>query len=400
MADCSIADRSIVKGQLLAKRRGVWRCYLDEIAGSDKLELGAVVTLSWLGTSCTGTVLRSGAADTTVDAVIVGGRADHAKLLPASMYDYQLPVSLVLSKILQDAGERQSPTIAAVQLTRTLARYVRRAGTLGDQLDQLVDTLGAVWRVLLDGSVWIGVDTWTAAAPFDHVLSEGWAPSSGAVPILPEALGLLPGQLYTGPGGGGPRVSIRVGDIAYGITPDTSSATIYALDERAAAGESRLSQALRSVIGEETAPHFWRQTFAGRVVQQRSDGTIDVDPDHPELDDLTSVQVRVPVPGAKVRVAVNARCDLVFEDGDPERAIATVYAPGDADKPVARKGDPAGWITWEIATVGTSGGTAVISLDWVSTNPGFPAPPPGVAPPGKYARALTITGGSPDLSLP
>lgn len=398
MADCSISGRSIVKGKLLAKRRGVWRCYLDEIAGTEALSVGSVVTLSWLGTSCTGTVLRSGAADTTVDAVIVGGRADHAKLLPAAMYDYQLPVSMVLSRILRDGGEQQSSKIEASILGKTLTRYVRSAGTIGDQLDQLADTIGATWRVLLDGSVWIGVDSWTAAAPFDHVLSEGWAPSSGAAPILPEALGLLPGQLYTGPGGGGPQVNIYVGDIAYAITQDASTATIYALDGRALAAESRLSQALRSVIREELAPSFWRQTFAGRVVQQRSDGTIDVDPDHPALDDLTSVAVRVPVPGAKLRVAAGSRCDVVFEDGDPLRAVATVYAPGNADRSVARKGDPVGWLTFTMGSI--EGLPCIVSVGWVDTNPGLPPPPPGVVPPGSYSQALTITGGSPDLSLP
>lgn len=395
MADCSVAGRSIVRGKLLAKRRGAWRCYLDEIAGDAALKIGSVVTITWLGVSCTGRVLRSGAADTTVDALIVGGRADHAELLPAAMYDYQLPMSMVLGYILKDGGEQQSATIDAALLSKTLQRYVRRAGTLGDQLDQLADTLGATWRILLDGLVWIGIDLWTAAAPFDHVLSEGWAPSSGAVPILPEALGLLPGQLYTGPGGGGPQVSIRVGDILYAITPDSSTATIYALDSRADAGESRLSQALRSVIDEQTAPHFWRQTFGGQVIQQRGDGSLDVKMDHPAFKGapLTSVGVRVPVPGAKLRVQADDRCDVIFEDGDPLRATATVYIPGNADKPVALKGSKVD--VGSLTVTATAMGTFV----WTYTD-GF-----GVLKTGVLGDPIELVGKitddcSPDLSLP
>ena len=390
MADCSVAGQPLIRGSLVIKRRGNWTAYLDEIGGAGVPS--GQVTLDWLGTSCRGTVLRSGSADTSIQAYMVGGKGNGARALPAKMYDYQLPAKLVLADILRDADEAQSSTIAPSLLSRTITRYVRRAGNLGQQLDQLAGKLGVTWRFLLDGSVWLGVDDWQPAGQFQHILSEDYAPASGVVPLLPEALGLRPGQLYLGPQGG-PAVSIYVGEIVYRIAPDESSATIYALNPQGLTAEGRLSQALRTVIREETAHVDWFKTHTGRVIQQRSDGSLDIELDDKNVPPLTSAGYRVLPAGAKLTIQANARCDVVFEDGDSERAVALLYQPGAGGHPVARQDDPVGWLIWTTGTVGTGGATVVISVGWSAVDPGPLTPP-------LFKQALHITGGSPDLSLP
>lgn len=395
MADVTINGQGVVRARLLLKRRGNWTCYLDEIAG-DSVPSG-VVTMSWLGTNCSGYALRSGTADTSIRAYVVGGAGNGGRALPAKMYDYQLPVSMVLRDILQDAGEQQSATIAPELLTSTIQRYVRRAGNLGQQLDQLADKLGVTWRVLLDGTVWLGIDTWQPATSFPHVLSEDWAPASGCVPLLPETLGVLPGQLYTGPTNG-PAVNAYCGEIVYTIEPDASAATIYALHPQGLTAEGRLSTALRTVIDEQTAHLDYHATKAGRVIQQRQlDGTLDIELDDKDFPPLTSVGYRVLPAGAKLTVAADARCDVVFEDGDSARAVALLYQPGAGGHPAARKDDPVGWLLITAAVV--AGIPVVVQSGWTATNPGL-TPPPIPLTAGSYAQPMYITGGSPDLSLP
>jgi hypothetical protein len=310
------------------------------------------------------------------------------------MYDYQVPVFMILQAIITEQGEQASATISVDLLKRTLPRYTKVAGTFGQQLDQLADALGCVWRILLDGSLWIGVDTFAAAAAFDHVLSADWRPGSSRLLIEPDAVGLLPGQSYSGPQGyTGAAFSVRVGDIKYCIGPEKTTAIAWALDARAD-GESGISQPLRAIIREETAQSRYHKPHAGKVLLQRPDGTLDVKLDDPDFADITSAQVRVPVAGAKLAVPRDARCIVEFEEGNENLAVVTSYAVGNAQYAVALKGGR--------VDVGTLVFTAV--ANGVLT--GKLTPPTGMGPVQNFALGVPITlvgkiaDGSPDISLP
>jgi hypothetical protein len=329
-----------------------------------------------------------------VDAVITGGRTEHSKRLSAAMYDYQLPVAIVLQGILSEQGEQGSTTIDTALLRRTLARYNKVAGTLGQQLDQLADALGVVWRILLDGSVWLGVDAYATAGPFEHVLSAEWRPGSSRLLIEPDTVGLLPGQSYSGPQGyTGAAFAVRVSDIKYCLGPEKTTAIAWALDARAD-GESGISQPLRAIIREETAQSRYHKPHAGKVLLQRPDGTLDVKLDDPDFADLTSVQVRVPVAGAKLTVPRDARCIVEFEEGDENLAVVTSYAVGNAQYAVALKGGrvDVGTIQFIAVANGVLTGTYI--------------PPTGMGSPRPFVLGdvISLVGkiadGSPDISLP
>ena len=392
MADASVGSSGIVNGSLLIKRRGNWTLYANDLDGDDAPS--GVVSCEWLGTQLLGHVLRSGKADGAVDAVITGGRTEHSKRLSAAMYDYQVPVFMILQAIITEQGEQASATISVDLLKRTLPRYTKVAGTFGQQLDQLADALGCVWRILLDGSLWIGVDTFAAAAAFDHVLSADWRPGSSRLLIEPDAVGLLPGQSYSGPQGyTGAAFSVRVGDIKYCIGPEKTTAIAWALDARAD-GESGISQPLRAIIREETAQSRYHKPHAGKVLLQRPDGTLDVKLDDPDFADLTSAQVRVPVAGAKLTVPLDARCIVEFEEGDENLAVVTSYAVGNAQYAVALKGGrvDVGTIQFIAVANGVLTGTYI--------------PPIGMGSPRPFVLGdvISLVGkiadGSPDISLP
>lgn len=387
MADVTLNGSAVLKGRLLLKRRGNWLAYLDEL-DMDAAPSGEV-TLRWLGTECKGYVLRSGLADGVVSAQVIGGRGGGGKLLPAKMYDYQFPLSMVLDDILRDAGEALSAAADQAVLTRSMARYVRLAGDLGHQLDQLADRVGAVWRFLPDGSVWFGVDAWPAAPAFEHELRAEWTPATNIVPIAPEALGVLPGQRYTGPAKRPDlAMDVRVATAAYSITPDSSLAELYALGTQAPGGESALSQALRDIVDEQTQKRDWDRVYTGRVIQQRGDGTLDLEMADKRLPELTSVQVRGPVARGRITVPAGAIANVIFEDGDLERAVAVGYqlaGATDQTKPTAREGDSVSVDLWFItAPVGQSGATVVIGIS--------PTAPPAPTPPAQ-AFKVTLTAG-------
>lgn len=57
---------------------------------------------------------------------------------------------------------------------------------------------------------------------------------------------------------------------------------------------------------------------------------------------MTSVPIRVPVPGMKVIIpgdATDVRCSIVFENGDPTRYAAHLFDAGAGGKKIARVDD-------------------------------------------------------------
>lgn len=116
--------------------------------------------------------------------------------------------------------------------------------------------------------------------------------------------------------------------------------------------------------------------------------------DDPDFADLTSVQVRVPVAGAKLTVPRDARCIVEFEDGNHNLAVVTSYAVGNAQYAVALKGGrvDVGTIKFIAVANGVLTGTYI--------------PPTGMGSPRPFVLGdvISLVGkiadGSPDISLP
>jgi len=88
----------------------------------------------------------------------------------------------------------------------------------------------------------------------------------------------------------------------------------------------RFKSAITSIVERIVGTRILDCTaFPARVVVQRDDGTLDVDPDDPRLPGMTSLPIRG-LPGVTVRVRPDARVLVTFENGDPRLPIATLFA--------------------------------------------------------------------------
>jgi hypothetical protein len=330
------------------------------------------------------------------------------------MYDLQVSVSMVANDILTEAGESLSVTSGTGTLSAALGSWVRRAGTAADQLSALCDAVGAVWRVELDGSIFVGTDAYPVITGWDHdVPQDGWNPGYGSLRVQTTELGAAPGQSYLGtiPGLDSPR---RIGGVCY-TTGDGPQGWLYFVDERAPESDNQ-AHALREFVRETMRGVEWFPSVSGRVAVQRADGTLDVYPDDKRLPSLTSVRLRLPVPGAKLVVVPGSQVTVLFENGDPRQRVAVAYAGGNATAPVALVGDNTNTGTLTIATAlaGTPpSGTIVVSY---VDGAGLPGPQPSpltitvasgliidVTPPGVVLFSLLgkITGpGSQYLKIP
>lgn len=158
MATLTVAGFPVVRGRVTVPRVGPW--HAEVRLDADAPPSGAVA-LSWGDGAATwsGYVLptRSGTYATGGPSQVrlVGGAGGLGRALDGASYRSTTP-RVVLGQILAAAGERLSGTSPAATLDRSLARWSRSAGTAGAQVDRLALALGVLWRVLPDGSVYVG----------------------------------------------------------------------------------------------------------------------------------------------------------------------------------------------------------------------------------------------------
>jgi hypothetical protein len=75
----------------------------------------------------------------------------------------------------------------------------------------LVDFLGATWRSALDGTVWVGAETWPASALNDYDVVDRRA-EDGRLELVTPTPVLIPGTTLAGD---------RIGRVTYRVTAES-----------------------------------------------------------------------------------------------------------------------------------------------------------------------------------
>lgn len=149
------------------------------------------------GLTLSGTVLRSGVFLDSAYVWIVGGAGKLAATVSGSFTNAQ--AGDVLDQIAAESGEVLSDTIAAELRSVSLPLYTLGGASASSALDSLAVALAAslgeavVWRVLPNGKIWIGSETWpTATLPATDEI-RGRNPDLGRVVIGTPTPSLAPG---------------------------------------------------------------------------------------------------------------------------------------------------------------------------------------------------------------
>lgn len=128
---------------------------------------------------------------------IVGGMGGLSVELGAKAYR-AMPMQVALDDILRETGETLAATSLSL-LPYTCPHWHRQVGYGARAISELVAKLGMSWRVLRDGTVWVGTETYPAIAE-DAVWTELHAfPDLGMTEIAPgEAPLVRPGLTWDG----------------------------------------------------------------------------------------------------------------------------------------------------------------------------------------------------------
>lgn len=358
MADVWISARAggdklaVAEGDYLPGWSGNWTAHL-ELANLVTAPSGQVL-VSWLGRELVGQVVRSGQTKAGRSFVLVAGGSGHlgqANPPKLTAKGYQnCPLFQVLQELARDAGETLSVSIAPEILRRTVASWPRKQGLASACLDDLARSQGLLWRVLQDGTLWLGVPSFVEATLAQQLqLLDDQDPSQSTALYAAMAFGPLPGDTYEGR---------KISDAHYIITASGDGhpgpgafVRLWWLD--AASTEldgGRLIKDFSDLV-RQCVPIDWLASYPARVVSQASDGTLEVVFDSKLLPPRKRVPYRALVDGAKLVIDAGARCVVHFDNGRPELPIVDLFDHGNASRGVARHNDTVDCGTLVFSTV-------------------------------------------------
>jgi hypothetical protein len=200
-------------------------------------------------------------------------------------------------------------------------------------LQSICDNQGLIWRVLRDGTVWLGAEEYPVTKSKHVLIDEDW--SAGTIDFAPETPDLLPGVTFR---------DQQIRYVVHRIRPG------FLRSEASLSSPGDLLDRFLAGIRQEIQ---FSRSYPAEVVAQNADGTLQVMPDDPKTrgKGLNKVPIRTGLPGFKVKVTRGARATIEFENGDPsapavrdwEEGASTVtsleFEPGGIGAPACRVSD-------------------------------------------------------------
>ncbi len=350
MPDFSINGLGIKDAVLSMPRVGVWT--LDAITQSVVAPITAPqkVAVGFGDLSLVGTTVRGGSWRGSEYIRIMGGLGGLGKDTTPQGF-LQVPLSVIVQSVLAAAGETLSPTVTPASLPtlfRPTARWMVRREPVSTALTRLAEKAGATWRVLPDGTIWIGIDLYrpqsiTGATLMDQHPEQGEEYYGVVSPALLPGASLLSQATLT------PRPVSRVD---YDIDLPACRMTVW-YEDNPLAQHDRLIQPLANIVTALTEDLRYRGDFPCLIVAQNPDRSLEVQPEDTSLPGMSSVPMMFGTPATTASL-VGGRAIMAFENGSPDAPFIRTYdssrpgalsttmygdglpAIGSSDRPVAR----------------------------------------------------------------
>jgi hypothetical protein len=257
-----------------------------------------------------GTVYRAGMSNDSAMVRIVGGAGGLAEEVEPKFYR-DVDAGQVAREALEAVGERLSGDSDSSVVGTKLSAWARMRGPAGEALRALTGSLGAHWRVLADGSVWVGRESWPASRAAPQTLEQ--APQAGMLEVWSEVPDLEPGQTLDGK---------RLTKVEHRIGEEIR--TLAWTDDEGLPGDD-LMDAIEATVRHLTSGVDYLALYLARVVKQNDDGSLELEPDDRRIPGLSKVPIAYGIPGLTAKVASGSRVALAFASGNPAAPVATVW---------------------------------------------------------------------------
>lgn len=306
----TLAGFPVVRGSITFTLTGAWLADLV-VDVENASDVQGAITLSVNGADLEGTATPQADLGNQVSVLMVGGAGGLQTLLGPQGYGESATYKDVLEDALRGGGEALS-TDADAAVTSTVSRWSRVAGTVADAIRQVCAAAGCTWRVLDDGKVWVGTDSWATVTPDHTIVAE--EPARSRMTVAVETLDIRPGTTF-----GGHRISEAV----YRFDDSTLRAHVRWGSER---GE--LAAMIGELVRREVQPAIDASAiYAYTIKSQETDGRLNVRSSDPRLPDLDKVPMQHGLMGVTENKLTGGTAYLTHENGDPSRPIVVAVAP-------------------------------------------------------------------------
>jgi hypothetical protein len=190
-------ELAVTQGSITLRLRGVWSADLVvDTEDASKVEGDVTIDIADGTLQLVGTARRAGVYQKRALVRVTGGKGALRKELEAKAYR-ELSAKVIVSEILDDAGESLSGDADSGALGKQLKFWNRFAGPAGQRLQDVANELGVNWRVLADGKVWLGSEAWADSKVKNfHLLSDN--PATRSIMFGCDAPVALPGTTLDG----------------------------------------------------------------------------------------------------------------------------------------------------------------------------------------------------------
>lgn len=293
---------------------GAWH---GEVQSSGDKPLSGAVTLTDGDQVFIGYALRSQVEVGRIKTKVVGGpgrstngaQSAFGVKLAAKNYSSGVTARTILSGILSGIGASLSSAVPDDEATigRFLNRWQRTNSTAGREITAVLQRVGAIWRVLDDGTVWVGAESYPTADIEAEVLDQNMI--EGAFELAPEKPNLRPGVTFQ---------STQIKYVVHTAGP-AGLRTTARLEPPSKALDGFLESVRREIA--------LASMFGATVSKQNANGTLAVKPDDPAIagSGLDNVKLVMSAPGRKVVVAKGTRVRVFFDDRDPGKQRAACF---------------------------------------------------------------------------
>lgn len=323
MAFCTINDVPVLNGTIVMPRKGVWVAdvVIDQPDGTG-FDVGTAVTIDASGFELSGTVVpgRTGSYLDAVHVIVKGGSAGMQKA--AQPRSYVQPGALLRDAaegIARDAGETLSDTIASELLNRNLVAWAVLAGPCASALEVLLETIDPSlnWRILSDGSLWFGAETWPAVKQDFELIDHD--PSKGTYVLGSDEFLVTPGVELEDVG--------QVNRVEHTIERSRLRSMVWVSIEDEDRG---VKPTIKRIVDERLHGIDYFALYDAKLVSQSADNaTVDLHPTDSRLPGMTKVPLRHGIPGLTVQVAPGATLRLGWDNGDPSKPYACLWNGGE-----------------------------------------------------------------------
>jgi hypothetical protein len=280
-------DVPVLSGTIALPLVGVWTAdlVLDQIDGTG-FDAGTAVTIKADGgVELSGTVSpdRSGAYLDSVHVRVVGGAAGMPTTVqPRAYVQPGAYVRDVLNGIAQDSEETLSGTISSALLNTNLTAWAVMSVPAVQALLALIDIVNPSlhWRILTDGTLWIGEETWPTVTP-EHVEMSA-NPSEGVFDLGVDTPSIVPGCTIDDIG--------KIGRVEHEIESGKIRTRVWVY---MGAEERGIRGAVAAMVRQEISGIDYYTLYDAKVQSQSADGvTVDLQPVDTRLPGLSRVPVR------------------------------------------------------------------------------------------------------------